>query len=57
MIILTYGAETWTWMMADITRSEAADMRFLIKGNPKWKENIKKLNSLNINALEGQVIK
>jgi hypothetical protein len=37
MPILMYGAETWTWTKADISRLMTEDMRFLksIKGKTK----------------------
>jgi uncharacterized protein involved in cysteine biosynthesis len=37
MPILTYGAETWTWIMADISRIMAVEMRFLKVLNIKLK--------------------
>jgi hypothetical protein len=40
MLILIYGAETWTWTKADISRLVAAKMRFLRSLEGKTKQDI-----------------
>jgi hypothetical protein len=41
MPILTYGAETWIWTKADISRLMAADMKFLRSIQAKKRERMR----------------
>jgi hypothetical protein len=51
-----YGAETWTWTEADISRLMAEEMRFLISTEGKTKRDREEAKKIR-NTLECKVIK